>query len=294
MLELALPEKVIFIVVLAAYFAAAIVGVVQLRIGSEKVRRLLVPLIALGLTLETVILIFRAVEIKAFPLTDSFESMIVLTVVFGLIYLFFSIPIKKVWFGSAMSWLLFMVTLLSAIVASPAAAVNKAASTPWAIAHGVAMILSSVAIMLASASGVLYLFSDRSLKQKKVVKLLGRMPNIEQLNRMNEFGLKSCFVLLSLGMASGIGLAVTLSTDLQIRFSEWMIDAKLVLLVGVWLLLGIMLFLRHIGSLGTKLRMYTTIVAFCIILFAIVGTTVFCGTKHNFSEDVCESVEPVR
>ena len=294
MLELAWPEKLIFIVVLIAYLAAAIVGVVQLRVRSDKAKRLLVPLVALALTLETVIMVFRAVAIKSFPLTGSFESMIVLTVVFGLIYLFFSIPIRQVWFGSAMSWVLLAATLLSALVAKPASAANRAAVTPWAIAHGVVMILGGVAIMLASASGVLYLLCNRSLKQKKVVKLLGRMPSIEQLSRINEFGLKACFVLLSLGIASGVGLAVTLSSDLEMSLSDWIVDPKVVLLLGVWLLLGIMLSLRRIGVLGTKLRMYITMVAFAIILFAIVGTTIFCGTKHDFSKETPASSQEER
>ena len=294
MLELPLPEKVVFAFVFAVYVAAAIVGVLQLRARCDKFKHLLVPLIALAVSLETVILIFRAVAIKSFPLTGLFESMIVLAVVFGLIYLLFTIPIRQVWFGTAMSWVLLAVTILAAIVARPPSAPSAVATTPWAISHGVAMILSGVAIMLAAASGVLYLLSERSLKQKKVVKLLGRMPNIEKLERINEFGLKAGFVLLTIGLASGIGLAVTISKELEIHLFEWFIDPKMVLILSVWLLLAIILILRRLGVLGTRLRMYITIFATVLILFAIVGTTIFCGTKHDFSRTVPKTVVDTR
>jgi ABC-type uncharacterized transport system permease subunit len=193
MLGLPIPEIIIFAFVIALYLAAAIVGILQLPAGGEKYKRFLLPLISLAVTLEAVMLIFRAVEIKAVPLTGLFESMIVLTIVFGLIYLFFSIAIQQVWFGSVMVWVIFGLIILAAIVAEPASEAHAAAATPWAIAHGIAMILAGVATMLATASALLYLLGRRKLKQKKVMQVLGKVPNFEKLEHMNLLGLKACF-----------------------------------------------------------------------------------------------------
>ncbi|MHC4356304.1 MAG: hypothetical protein ACYS0H_26675, partial [Planctomycetota bacterium] len=88
MLKLPLPELIIFACAIAAYFGAAVAGILQLLARGERFKRFPVPLVALAVTLEAVMLIFRAVEIKAVPLTGSFESMIVLSIVFGLTYLF--------------------------------------------------------------------------------------------------------------------------------------------------------------------------------------------------------------
>ena len=81
MFELPIPEIVLFFSVAAVYFAAGVVGIVQLRSDGEKYKRLLLPLVCLAVTIEAVMLIFRAVAIKAIPLTGLFESMIVLTIV---------------------------------------------------------------------------------------------------------------------------------------------------------------------------------------------------------------------
>ncbi len=93
MLELPIEEIIVFAFAVTVYLAAAIIGILQLLTGGEKYRRFLSPLVVLAVVLEVVILILRAVEIKAVPLTGLFESMIALTVVFGLVYLFFSIVI---------------------------------------------------------------------------------------------------------------------------------------------------------------------------------------------------------
>lgn len=293
MLELPLRETVIFALVVAIYLAAAVIGLLQLRPGGEKYRRALLPLVCLAVTLEAVILIFRAVVIKAVPLTGLFESMIVLTIVFGLTYLFLSIAIQQVWFSSVVVWVLLVLVLLAGAVAEPAAQAHSAASTPWAIAHAIAMILAGAAAMLAMASAVLYLLARRKLKRKDLLEVLGKVPNIEKLERMNLFGLTSCFILMTFGLASGIGLAAT-STALNRTALDWLTDAKIVLVAVVWLLLGTSLVLWRTVRLKEKTIAHVTLVAFALILFAVVGTSIFCGTGHDFAGGDTETAEPAR
>ena len=282
MFDLPFPEIALFILVVVICLAAAIVGIIQLFKQGEKLRRSLLAFVSLAVTLEAVILIFRAIAIKAIPLTGLFESMIVLTIVFGLIYLFLSIAIHRVWFNSVMVWVMLFLVLLSGIVAKPASQAHDVASTPWAIAHAIAMILGGVSAMLAATSAVLYLYAQRKLKQKKLIPILGKVPNIEKLERMNMFGLKACFVLMTFGLASGIGLAAT-STSLNMKAIDWLTDSKIVLITVVWLLLGTIMILWKTVKLKKKTIAYVTLVAFALILFAIVGTSIFCGTGHNFA-----------
>lgn len=286
-LELPMPEIIIFIFVIVVYLTAAIVGVLQLLAGGEKYKRFLWPLVLAAVTLEAVLLVFRAVAIKAVPLTGLFESMVVLTIVFGLIFLFLSSAIQQVWFGSVMVWVILGMFLMAGTVAKPASEVNAVAATPWAIAHGIAMILGGASTAFATASAFLYLLGRRKLKRKEVMQVLGRVPNIERLERMNMFGLKACFVLMTFGLVSGIGVAVANSATLEIR----VFDSKIILITAVWVLLGTILTLRRIVALKGKTTAYTTIVAFVLILFAIVGTTVFCGTTHDFTKDGVDTVE---
>jgi ABC-type uncharacterized transport system permease subunit len=293
MFDLPFPEMAVFILVVIISLAATVVGILQLFSEGEKLRRSLLALVALTLTLEAVILIFRAIAIKAVPLTGLFESMIVLTIVFGLIYLFLSIAIHRVWFASVMVWVMLLLVLMSGIVAEPASQAHEAASTPWAIAHAIAMILSGASALLATASAVLYLFAQRKLKQKKLLPVLGKVPNIEKLEHMNLLGLKSCFVLMTFGLASGIGLAAT-TTSLNMTTIDWLTDAKIVLIIIVWLLLGTIMVLLKTVKLKKKTIAYVTLVAFALILFAVVGTSVFCGTGHNFASSNVETSEQVQ
>ncbi|MCK5175230.1 MAG: hypothetical protein KAR47_17685, partial [Planctomycetes bacterium] len=119
MFELPPIEKILFLSVLAVFALGSIVGFLQLSRGRDRSRRTLILLIALGICLESLLLVFRALAVGAIPLTGLFESMVVLTAVLGLTYLFLSIVIKQVWFGSVMAWIMFGMTALSAVVAKP-------------------------------------------------------------------------------------------------------------------------------------------------------------------------------
>lgn len=294
MLKLPLPEMIIFICAVILSLASGLIGIVQLRGGGVKHRRLLPGIIAAVICLEVAILILRAIAIKAIPLTGLFESMIVLTIVFGLIFLFFSTAVRQVWFGSVMVWAILMLTVIAAFVAKPASAPYAAAATPWAIAHGISMILSGASVMFATTCACLFLFARRNLKRKKIMRVLGKVPNIEKLEQMNLLGLEGCFVLITFGLLSGMGLAAASSAELEISPVEWLTDSKIILIIVAWLLSGAILALRSIFSMKDKIVAYMTITAFFLILFAIAGTTIFCGTKHDFNRDDAGTVRTER
>lgn len=268
----------IFAFVVVIYIAGAIVGVLQLLSGGEKYRRFLLPIVSLAVTLEAVILIFRAVAIKAIPLTGLFESMIVLSIVFGLTYLFISIAIQQVWFGSVMVWLILGLVLMAGLVAEPASEPLAVAATPWAIAHGIMMILGGASTVFATACSFLYLLGSHRLKSKKVALVLGRVPNIEKLEQMIILGIRASFVLITIGLIIGMGMVTVVGTGIV----RWLTDLKVICIIVAWVLLGIILVSNRLLLLKGKVRAYMTIAVFVFMLFAILAATIL-GTAHDFS-----------
>ena len=279
---LSIFELVMFASVVAVYIAAAVTSVLQVVAGGRMYRHFLVAFVSIAAAMETVILLLRGIAINAVPLTGLFESLIVLTIVFSLMYLFLSITIKQVWFDSVMVWIILLVVLIAGGVAAPASRPLAIASRPWAIVHGIAMILGGASLTFAAASAVLYLLGRNELKNKKFMRVLGKIPNLEKLERMNVHALEACFLFVTFGIVSGIGIAAINSAALGISFAGWLVDSKIVLIVIIWALLGITLILKRTITLNGKTTAYLTITAFILILFALAGTAVFCKTKHNF------------
>ncbi len=282
--QLPIAEKLVFVSAMVIYIIAAIAGIRHLRRNGEKYRYLLIPLVALAVCLESVLLIFRAIAINAFPLSNLFDSMIVFTIAFGLAYLFLSVAINQVWFNSVMVWVLLALTLLAGKVAGPVPEfVEHAAQTPWAIAHGLAMVLGGVMVAFSAASAYMYLLGNNRLKHKQIGKVIGRLPNIEKLAKMNLFGLKAGFAFITFGMISGFVLALVIKMRGGTTLAQWFIDPKVVLMIVAWLMLAGVLVLRGAIRLKGRVIAYITMVTFFFIIFAIVGVTFFCGTQHVFS-----------
>ncbi|MCK4998840.1 MAG: cytochrome c biogenesis protein CcsA [Anaerohalosphaera sp.] len=283
MLELPLAEKLVYVAVLFCYGVATLECIFDISKGRNESRVSLLAVVALAVSLESVLLIFRAVAIKAIPLTGLFESMILLTLVFGLTFLFLSTMVRKVWFASIMIWIIFGVALLGAKVAEPASEPHPIAQKPWIILHGFSMVMSAASLGLSAATAGMFLVFRRRLKNKQISKIIGKMPNIEKLERINLITLKACFIFMTFGLVSGAGYAVMKSASLRMAADQWLLDSKILMVLFSWVLVAFILGLRHIIVMKSRLIAQLTITAFVMILFAVAGSTIFCSTTHDFS-----------
>ena len=257
------------------------VASLQLVARGKRFGTVLTPLVLAAVALDAVMLGLRAVSIGGVPLTGLFESLLLLALVLGVVYLLLRPTIGQVWFGSVMVWVILGMILTAALVAKPAAKPQAVAATPWALAHATAMILASASIMFAAASSVLYLLGSHRLKRKQIVLVLGRIPNMETLVRMNRTAIRIGFILLALGVISGLCLAFLHGPGIV----PWLRDVKVICIILACGLLGAILLLDRLHLLKAKVRAYATLVVFGLLLLAMVGVTVAGATQHRFSRD---------
>jgi len=281
MLQLAPLEKLLFLGIVMLSLVSSGFGCIQIFRENVRFGRLLTAFTSFQITLGAVLLIFRAVEVQAFPMTDVFESMLILMVFIGIAFLFLSAFMRQVWFSSVMVWVLSVLVLLSALVAKPAAAPQEAARTPWVIAHALSMSLSGAMIVFAGAMSILFLWSRMCLKKNQFVKLFGKMPTLEKLQTLNLLGLRLGFVAMTFGLVSGIGLVVVSSLELGMTPADWLTDSKIVLVGVSWTLLLCILLLRRLFVFSGRAVARATLLVCFLILFAFIGSEIFCKSGHG-------------
>ena len=283
MLELPVLERNIFIAVLAIYLVCSILAVLQLVRSAGWVRAAIISLVAAGVGLSGVIVGLRAAKIQTIPLMGLFDSMNVLSIAFGITFIFLCLKIHHVWFSSVMVWFIFVLTVLSALVAVPASKNELLAETPWFVWHGLSMVLSGAAIAFSASVAGLFLLARRNLKNKRIARVIGKVPNIEKLERLNIVGIYAAFLFLTSGLFSGIGLAVVKSDEMSMSFFDWVTDSKIILVIAAWLLLAFILGLRRFMLRGRGVAVITLIACF-LIIFSFIGVSVFCDSEHDFSD----------
>jgi ABC-type uncharacterized transport system permease subunit len=279
MFNLSALEVTVLLLVVAVHATAGMMAALQLLKRHRRYESLLMPCILAAVVLDAALLVLRGISIQAVPLTGLFDSLILLALIFGILYLLIRPSVDQVWFGSVMVWAILGMVLVAALVAKPASRPQQVARTPWAVAHASFMILATASIVFAAANSALYLLSSYRLKHNGVMQVLGRIPNLEALVRMHRLGVRVGFILLTVGMVSGLGLSL-----FDTGIARWLADTKVICILGAWGLLGAILVMDRFGLLRIKAQVYVTIAAFGLILVAIIGVTVAGATQHRFSQ----------
>jgi len=282
MLELPALERLLLWAILILSGLSSVLGYIEIGRQTVRFRRALVAFCTVQITLGAVLLILRAASIQAFPITGVFESMLLMMVFIGITFLFLSAFIQQVWFLSVMAWVLFIMALLAAFVARPAAVLQEAARTPLVILHALSMTLSGAMIVFATAMSVLFLWSRKRLKNKQFSTLFGKMPTIERLETLNLLGLHLSLIALSFGLVSGIGLVAVKSAGLAMTPIDWLTDAKIVLITVAWFLLIGLVVSNRLCAFSGRTIAQSTIILCLLVVFAFVGSTIFCKSSHDF------------
>lgn len=283
MFDLPVYETVLLILAIGTYSVAALWGLVKLYSRSRASGWPLPVLVGIGLVFEGLLLILRGIKSGAFPLTGLFESLILLTLVFGLLYLFLSMAIKRIWFMVAGVCVLVVIVLMASLVAIPASSPQAIAATPWALVHGIAMIFGLMLTAFSASTGLLYVLSKHKLKNKQTRLILGKMPNLEALERMSRIGLQAGFVLITCGLVSGLMMAVINSAALEASIAGWLSDPKIILMEFLWVVLGAVLVLKYFQAVKTRTVSYVVAGAFVVVLFALVSIAITGWTIHDFA-----------
>ncbi|MFO0581811.1 MAG: cytochrome c biogenesis protein CcsA [Anaeromyxobacter sp.] len=141
--------------------------------------------------------------------------------------------------------------------------------------HIMSAVLGVALFAIAFGVGVMYLLQEREVKGKRFGALFSRLPSLDQLDRMNQRLVRAGFVVFSVALVAGTVTATS------VWKTAWSWDPQQVVSVGVWLLYGAMVQLRHSGWHGRRYALLT-LVGFAIVMSSMVTMKMIPGiTRHT-------------
>lgn len=169
---------------------------------------------------------------------------------------------------------LLLVALVPASLVDPAHPAVPADVIRHAAFHVVAAILAVSLFAIASGVAVMYLLQEREVKGKRFGAFFLRLPSLEALDRLNQRLVRAGFVVYTVALLAGTLNAAT------VWKSAWSWDPQQVISVGIWLLYGAMVQLRHQGWHGRRYALLT-LVGFAVLAGAMGTLQAFPGaTRH--------------
>jgi len=180
-----------------------------------------------------------------------------------------------------------LVVLLPALFGTPGHptvppdAIRHPTITIHVLAAGSAVALFTIAFGVA----VMYLLQEREVKGKHFGALFSRLPSLDALDRLNQRLVRAGFVIFTVALIAG-----TLTAH-AIWKNAWSWDPQQVVSVGIWILYGAMVQLRHSGWHGRRYAVMT-LVGFAIVMSSMVSLRLVPGiTRHSGDYGTGGSVE---
>ncbi|MDJ0788721.1 MAG: cytochrome c biogenesis protein CcsA [Myxococcota bacterium] len=156
-----------------------------------------------------------------------------------------------------------------AAVALPGAEPPDPATSPlWSHLHIVLASAGLSLLGLAGTAGLLYVIHHRFLKSKSPNQLRLPLPSLEALDRVNAIALAIGFVVLSLGLLSGIAWVYAAEGRL------WPGTPHANATLAAWVVYAGVSVLRWRSGFGSRQSALSSAVGFAVLLVAVVGVGV--------------------
>jgi ABC-type uncharacterized transport system permease subunit len=189
-----------------AYSMAFAIELGRGRLAPVSANGLSLGCVGLGLVLQTIYLTGRAVAASGPPLSSTQDWLLVGAWLLAAVYLYLASQHPRTAFG----WIL-LPLVLGLVVGGWMLGDVRSVSRDrwgqiWAWIHAVSLLLATVAVLVAFASGVMYLLQSRRLRAKRSGWAGWRLPSLEWLHRTNSRATLAALLLLGVGILSGFVL----------------------------------------------------------------------------------------
>jgi HemX protein len=233
-------------------------------------------LLLLAFGLHTGAMALRGFSLNHCPVSNLYEATIFATWTIVAIYLKVGLWSRLRFLGAFASPVLFAIGVF-ALMPSLDATHDARPELPaaWTSVHAALMSLSYGAFGLSAVAALMYLTQERNLKFHKLQAIFSMMPPIQRLEAVAGRMLISGFVLLTLGLLSGVVDLTHINNPHLYRG-----DPKIVWSIIVWLLyLGLVIMRWRYAQTGRRFAL-SAIGSFAIVLLTFWVTNIL-SPLHN-------------
>lgn len=177
------------------------------------------------------------------PLQDNLSAMLTLAVLLSgfVAYVQIKRPI------ALLEWFIMPAVIILILMAGHFGTTRPEPYLPsaYSLVHRISTYLGALAFVVAGATGMLYLLSDRTLRRRpssgaKPLPSPGRFGSLERLEHMTYSTVTLGFALFSVGIVTGIAWVVHDGGNTRLG-EHWLLSPKVLLAFGVWAIFGIVL-----------------------------------------------------
>lgn len=133
----------------------------------------------------------------------------------------------------------------------------------WKAVHLVGVYVGTLASAVAAVAGVMYLYVEKRVKAKRDLRGMLRVASLESLERTIQQSAGLGFLLLTLGLVSGL---VIIQSESQALGPGWWYSPKVVLAFVAWLAFGLLMNVRYASAFRGRRAAWLAIAGLLLLL----------------------------
>lgn len=268
---------IVFELALTFYFAATIVGLIEIFRESKGLSRLILILAACGFVLHTLNIIIRYSATGHLPITGMHQATSFFAWCIVVIFFLLEYRYKIGIVGAFILPIVFVLMLSSSTFPREIIPLSPVLQSYWFGIHTILAFAGNAAFAIASGVGIMYLLQEHYLKAKRLRGLFQRLPNLQVLDEINYRLITIGFPLLTLAIITGVLWAESAWG------SYWRWDPKEVWSLITWIIYALVLHLRVAKGWRGKKAAILSIIGFLSVLFTFFGVNLLLKSLHSFS-----------
>ena len=271
-------DIIFFQAALICYLTASVGYVVFLFTSAPRAASLSSICCQIGLGLQVLSVIHRAVVYGFFPLGTYFDALSFLALLIVGLFIFLDRRLSAPVLGAVVAPMAAGLMLLGAAFSyQTRVPVAPILHSWWLPIHVVFALAGNAVFALMAVGGILYIFQEWLIKSKRIGRVHRLLPSLETLDKMNRHGLPLGFCLLTVGILSGALWA----NSAWGQYWGW--DPKETWSLITWFTYAAMVHQRIVLGWRGKKAAWLAIVGFVLVMFTFVGASTLLGGHHSIS-----------
>lgn len=267
-------DRNLFAVAVGVYGISTLYAILLWRKGFRTDNRVIYILLLAAMGLQTIAMIKRGFSLSRCPVNNLFEATMFSMWAIVAAYLVIGLVRRLRFLGAFAAPVLFCVGVFALMPGLDTHDPVPQFIPTMTSLHAALVMLSYGAFGLGAITAVMYLTQERDLKHDKLRAVLSLFPPIQRLETVTWQSLAVGLALLSAGMVFG---TIWLKHERGVFF---LVDAKILWAIFVWLAYAILLLRRWQFHSGGRWFAWWAIGSFCFVLLTFAGFNQLSGI-HN-------------
>lgn len=261
----------------ASYFVAFALELTRFFFRSGLRGAVLLGFAGAGLLAHTAFLWHSFASAAGSPLSSQRDWYYLAAWALAVLYLYLTYFHPKAPFGLFILPLVLGLIGVGRFLANPQPFARAAASEVWGSIHGVALLLTVVAVLAGFATGLMYFVQARRLKSKRPPTRGPQLPSLEWLQQAGGRSMLLSTMFLTAGIVAG-RMLVAVNSGEHVPWNDPVVLATYGLFI--WLLGEVVVEALYKPARGGRKAAFRTLISF-VFLLVVLAVMLFSNSNHG-------------